>query len=127
MKNSQEVIPNTLVTVRPSDNPWFNSDLRKQLVRKNKAHSKAKHSNSATDCKEFRQLRNEYVESIRQAKSNFEEKKYFSLVTDENLNTKRWWNILKHLLGQTNDSNIPPISLNNNIVVDNKEKAESFN
>jgi hypothetical protein len=75
MKISQQVIPNTLVTVRPNDKPWFNSDLRKQLVRKNKAHNKAKHSNTATDWKEFRQLRNEYVESIRQAKSNFEEKK----------------------------------------------------
>ena len=60
----RQYIPNKVVKVRTDDKPWFNSELRKLLRQKNKAHRRAKRSNSPGDWANFRRERNHYTEKI---------------------------------------------------------------
>jgi hypothetical protein len=123
-KNS---IPNKLVTVRPSDKPWFKGELRKLLRRKNRAHRKAKLHNTPELWATFRSIRNLYLREINKCKSDYLKNKYTELTMHQNINTKRWWNMLKETLGQTNDSAFPPMEVDNQIIVDDRLKAEAFN
>ena len=53
--------------------------------------------------------------------------KYAHLIAEGKRNSKKWWHILKSLLGQTNDSDFPPLHFDGQIITDNKDKATAFN
>ena len=120
-------IPNKLIVVRPSDKPWYNERLRTMCRTKNRLHQKAKRTTLTDDWARYRESRNDYFQEIKSAKSDFENNKYASLIADGQRNSKKWWHILKSLLGQTNDSDFPPLHAGNQIITDNKEKATAFN
>ena len=71
---ARQYIPNKVVKVRTDDKPWFNSELRKLLRQKNKAHRRAKSSNSPGDWANFRRERNHYTEKIREAATMYRTK-----------------------------------------------------
>ena len=127
LKVAKETILNKMVTVRPNDKPWFNGLLRRLLRIKNRSHKKAKLHNTAQYWAKFRQDRNSYINNLKQAKKAFEENKYQVLVEEGKSNNKKWWTILKSLLGQTNDSSFPPMCYDDRVIVDDKGKADAFN
>ncbi len=43
---ASKTIPNTIATIRPTDIPWFNSNLRKSIRKRNRIHKKAKAINT---------------------------------------------------------------------------------
>ena len=57
----------------------------------------------------------------------YKEEKYEGLIINEHISEKKWWHILKDILGQTSDSQFPPLHVNNEIIVNDKLKAEAFN
>ena len=120
-------IPNKLVTVRPNDKPWFSNKLRKLLRKKNRAHKEAKTTNSPDHWAIFRELRNRYYREIERCKLQYKEDKFNGLITEENISEKKWWHILKSILGQTSDSQIPPLHVDNEIIVNDRQKAVAFN
>ena len=71
---AHQYIPNKVVKVRTDDKPWFNSELRKLLRQKSKAHGRAKRSNSPGDWTNFRRERNHYTEKIREAATMYRTK-----------------------------------------------------
>ena len=71
---ASQYIPNKVVNVRTNDKPWFNSELTKLLRQKNKAHRRAKRSNSPGDWANFRRERNHYTEKIREAANMYRTK-----------------------------------------------------
>ena len=94
---------------------------------KDRLHKKAKRTTLPDDWTRYREARNSYFEEIKTAKEDFESTKYTSLVAEGQQNSKKWWHILKSLLGQTNDSDFPPLHVGSRIITDNKEKATAFN
>jgi hypothetical protein len=127
MKAAKETIPNKVVTVRPDDKPWFTNHLRRLLYAKNKSHKTAKLHDTHTQWAAYREKRNKYCQEIERCKNEYETQKYESLATNNKVNTKKWWHILKGVLGQTHDSVIPPLNVNRDIIVNDKRKAAAFN
>lgn len=67
-------IPKVTFTVRPNDKPWMSNNLRKNMRQRNRLYQKAKISNSSLHWHKYKQKRNEVVELVRQAKSNYMQK-----------------------------------------------------
>jgi hypothetical protein len=120
-------IPNKEVTVRQCDKPWFNGYLRRLLRKKNRIHCKAKTENSNIRWTQFRETRNHYFNEVKRLKSEFEQNKQLMLVNEGLRNPKKWWSVLNSFLGKDNTQSIPPIQVGDNIISDDKEKADCFN
>ena len=127
LKVAKETLLNKMVTVRPNDKPWFNGELRRLLRIKERSHKKAKSTNSVLHWAKYRLDRNAYINKLNQAKKSFEDTKYELLIKQGRNNSKKWWTILKSVLGQTNESSFPPMDYNGKIIVDDTEKADAFN
>ena len=93
---ARQYIPNKVVNIRTDDTPWFNSELRKLLRQKNKAHHRAKPSNSPGDWANFRRERNHYAEKIREA-TNIMYRTKFASKLNEGVSSgpKSWWHIAR--------------------------------
>ncbi|XP_021350920.1 uncharacterized protein LOC110462782 [Mizuhopecten yessoensis] len=63
-----ESIPTKYVTIRPNDKKWMTNDIRLHIRQRNRAHRKAKSSNSAFHWENYRKKRNETISRIRDAK-----------------------------------------------------------
>ena len=124
---ARQFIPNKVVQIRPNDAAWFNSELRKLKRQKDRAHFKAKSSQKAEDWLNFRSVRNNYTNKIREAEKNYKETLATSLKNSQNIDPKRWWHITKQFMGKNKDSTIPPMENGNLTYFDEKEKAGAFN
>ena len=122
-------IPHRLVTIRPKDKPWFNSYLRLLKRKKERIFNAYKRNKSQTIWEQFIQLRNLYNNEIRRIKLEYDNIQYLTLNDDTNRSTKQWWTLLKRISIENNTTkqNIPPMKHNNNLVTNDKEKANLFN
>ena len=126
---AHEFIPNKTVTIRPKDVPWFTSELRNLKKQKDRLHKIAKRSNSPIAWLNFRTIRNTYVGKLREAENKYTSELAAKLQNPANVNSKRWWQITKKLLGKFSDPTIPPITdpENNVTIFDANCKSELFN
>ena len=57
--------------------------------------------------------------------------KYYSSISEnihtETTGSKNWWNLVKSLLGDSNNRSIPPIQTDDDIIHDDAKKSEMFN
>ena len=120
-------VPNKIIIVRPNDKPWYTEELRTLCRAKDRLHRIAKRTSLTTDWGKFRESRNTYFEKLKATKLDFDNSKYVRLTTEGEKNSKKWWHILKSLLGQTNDADFPPLHADGQILTDNKDKATAFN
>ena len=67
---SKQCIPNKVLTIRPSDPPWMNSFIRKQIRKRKRAYHKAKRTNRPNDWILFKRLRNLTTILIRDSKKS---------------------------------------------------------
>lgn len=67
----RECIPEKSVTIRPKDKPWFDSDLRITLRKKNRLRHKALKSNSPLDWNKFKHIRNKFNNMKKHALQNY--------------------------------------------------------
>ena len=125
---AKRFIPNKVITVRPTDSPWYNNHLR-QLKRKlDRIHNQAKRSNNdQTLWAHYREIRNDYKKQIKTAEKDYNEKMADDLKESKSISPKRWWNLVKKFLGQNHDSSYPPIKDGNTAYFDPESKAEAFN
>ena len=125
---AKKVILNKVVTMRPNDNPWYTSDLRRLKRAKDLSHKQAKNHNTDNHWERFKTLRNYYYRKVDEAKSLYEENKYGRLCEESEKNSKSWWSLIKQVL-KSNETyeNIPPIDDNDQIITDPCEKAHTFN
>ena len=122
-------IPNKLVTVRPRDKPWYNSQLRELRRQKERLFNKYKESKANESWEEFKRIRKEYAHEIETAKHEFDETKFSELAANANRNSKKWWSILKDVASEknVNQDSISPIKHDSEYVTDDKQKANLFN
>ena len=125
---ADETVPNRMVTVRPSDKPWYTTAHRKLLRKKNRMFQIYKCSKNMENWEKFTTSRKMYQEEIKLAKQNFEEKQLRNLADEGIKNSKKWWTLLKQVNNNNKISDsIPPIENGTSFVVDDKLKADLFN
>ena len=81
-------IPSKKIRIRPNDKPWMNSLIRNRLRKKNRIHKIARNTNKETDWLKFRNSRNEVIDLIREAKSDYLTKMQNSL-SDKKYSSKK--------------------------------------
>lgn len=111
------MIPNKIVTIRPSDPPWFTCYLRKLIRKRKRAHKKAKLKNTHECWRKFRKLRNDTVNSVKRAKKNLNDK-LASQLESKNISSKDWWKTLKILIRKDKTDPIPALVNNGLLVTD---------
>ena len=128
LKIARECIPNKTITVRSNAPAWLNNAVRKLIRKRKYYHRKAKNSGKEDDWAKFRQYRNICTNAIRNSKRKYLDKLCDKLNSSNNTSTKEWWKIINTFMSNSKrKSDIPPISVNNDILYDDLDKANSFN
>ena len=118
-------VPNKLVTIRPSDSPWYTSELRTLKRKMLRSFHKYKKQNNDNNWSQYKTLRNNYQKQLDQAEITYKQALASSLKLQRN--TKQWWQVVKWLLGKGGDTSYPSLLVDNKVVATNKEKADVFN
>jgi hypothetical protein len=58
MKVARECIPTKIVTIRNNDRPWFNSELRREIRKRDRIRKIAIKSNKLSDIDKYKKQRN---------------------------------------------------------------------
>ena len=124
---ARQYIPNRVITVRPGDTPWYNTQLRALCRKKDRIHYKAKTKDTPELWAKFRSIRNEYISACRVAESDYEISLEHSLDAGPTIDPRRWYQISKSLLGRNTSLTYPPIHVSGDIVVDPQAKALLYN
>ncbi|KAK6175996.1 hypothetical protein SNE40_014366 [Patella caerulea] len=93
-KTLKQYIPTKVVTIRPNDKPFMNNAIPLKIRKRNRAHKRAKNTNSPDHWLLFRKVRNEVITLIKEAKSNFKDK-LEQQINIKNLPPNKWWKIAK--------------------------------
>ena len=111
LRVARECIPTKMVTIRNSDRPWFNSELRREIRKRDRIRKIASKFNKQSDIDKYKKQRNKK----KTAKEHFEQ--YLDTLILENIsNPKTYWKIMKMLIKSNKGySNIPPLQ---NIIQD---------
>ena len=123
---ASECIPNRVIRIKPSDPPWITSTLKKFIRKCKRAYRKAKKTNLESNWKKFRKLRNRTITMVRDSKQSFYDKIADKLKC-ETLSSKDWWSTLKTVIAPNSKSTIPPLTYNDNIYSDERDKANILN
>ena len=101
--------------------------MRKLLLQKNKAHRRAKRSNSPGDWANFRRERNHYTEKIREAANRYRTKLASKLNEGVKFRSQIMVAHARQFMGNSKSNSIPAMQRVENVFVDNYTKAEEFN
>ena len=123
---SKQSIPNKVVTIRPSEPTWMNSNIRKHIRKRKRAYRKAKRTNLQIDWVRFKHLRNETTSLIRDSKNALTDSLANKLKSDS-LSSKQWWSLLKSFISPTSKSSCPPLVKDGLVYSDEKDKANILN
>ena len=124
---AKRCIPHKIVTIRPNDVPWYNSQLRKLKWIRERSLSIAKKHNTSRSWEIVRQHRNLYLNSLHAAEEDYYNNMALKLKKDNQTSPKTWWHTVKYFLGKNSDQELPPIDDGNKSDFSCKEKAEAFN
>ena len=120
-------IPKKKIRIRPKDKPWINNDIKRKMRRRNRLHRKATSRNLASDCENFRKIRNEVINMVREAKKNYIINLQNSLI-DKSIPPGKWWRIAKGVTKFKNRETIKgPIKVQGDIFYHPVEKANAIN
>ena len=121
-------IPNRIITVRKDSPPWLTTEIKRHIRRKNRLHKRAKRTNSNGNWAKFRLFRNKCNKLVLDAKSDYFSK-LSAKITSETRGSRQYWTFIKSLMNSdSSDSrSIPPLHVHDDIICDDKRKAEIFN
>ena len=125
-KVTEECIPNKSVKVRPFEPPWINTQIKRKIRCRKRAYKKAKLRNTEYLWQNFRRIRNETTQLIRQCKKQYYEN-LANKLHESNVSCKDWWKILKSFIKQNDKSQIPTLSSEDKSISDSTEKADLLN
>lgn len=83
-----------LLLYAQNDKHWMTNNIRQQIRKRNKLHTRARNTNLQTDWANFRHSRNEVIDLIRTEKINHLDTKKKSL-QDQSIPLNKWWKIAK--------------------------------
>ena len=115
------------VVIRPNDKPWYNGYLRRLCRKKGRLHKIAKCNRQEHDWARFVSARNEYFSELKRIKLEYDQNKY-NILAREKKSSKKWWSLIKKVQKSNETCEVmPPIEIDNDILTDDKDKAEAFN
>ena len=115
LRVARECIPTKMVTIRNSDRPWFNSELRREIRKRDRIRKIANKFNKQSDIDKYKKQRNKVNNLKKTAKEHFEQN-LDTLMLENISNPKTYWKIMKMLIKSNKGcSNIPPLQ---NIIQD---------
>ena len=104
--------------------PWFTPDLTALDQHKNILWRTAIASNSPRDMQLFREVRNQYTQSVRKAKASFFRQKFASCSS----NSKKFWDTVKSMENKNTSSQLPTaLKIGNTVTTDKSTIIENFN
>ncbi|KAM9490028.1 uncharacterized protein ACWYII_002848 isoform 7-T7 [Salvelinus alpinus] len=104
--------------------PWFTPDLTALDQHKNILWRTAIASKSPRDMQLFREVRNQYTQSVRKAKASFFKQKFASCSS----NSKKFWDTVKSMENKSTSSQLPTaLRLGNTVTTDKSVIIENFN
>ena len=126
VKNLEKCIPSKTVKVFPNNKSWFTKEHHTLRKKVNRLYKKARRTKNANDWENYKTHRNRYTQLCRNSKEIYENK-LLDILENSNEINKKWWNVSKKLMGKKVTHFIPPLLENDNVVTDNKEKANLLN
>ena len=124
---ASECIPNYMCTIRPRDKPWITNSVKQAMRTRNRLFKRLKGNNNNEVLRaQYKHARNSVVSEIRSAKREYENNILHTLSLG-NSGGKDWWKCLRQLQGKSMDAPIPPLIVNNNLISDEREKANVLN
>ena len=133
LRVATECIPTKMVTIRDSDRPWFNSELRIEIRKRDRIRKIAKKFNKQSDIDKYKKQRNKVNNLKKTAKEHFEQN-LDTLILENISNPKTYWKIMKMLIKSNKVySNIPPLQTIiqdeglDEVVYEDDEKCELLN
>ena len=133
MNFAKESIPTKEVTIRPSDKPWYDSEIRRHSRKRDRLKTKAAKSGKQTDWTNYKHERNKVNNLIKHAKEVFFNNIEDLLFESYSSNKRNYWKIIRHFVkGNSKTSAIPPLcsqSPDGSVIVHSTDeaKADCFN
>ena len=121
-------IPRKKVLIRPSDRPWFTSELRYNIRLRDRLRRKALKSNKNQDKLRYKNQRNKVNNMKKNAKETYMNN-YEDLILNQSCGSKTFWQLMGRLVGkQSKTSIIPPLQTpNDSYAYTDSEKADLLN
>ena len=121
-------IPRKKVIIRPSDRPWFNSELRHNIRLRDRLRRKALKTNNNQDKIRYKTQRNRVNNIKKHAKETYMNN-YEDLILNQSCGSKTFWQLMGRLAGkQSKTSIIPPLETpNDSYAFTDLEKANLLN
>ena len=124
---AKESIPQHIKTIRNRDKPWVNSDLKRQIRKRERLFRKAKARNSDSDWNRWKLQRNLVTELNKKLKGHFIKMQTVKLLENKK-NPQQYHQILKNMIGKNNFKNIPNLLQHDGMpVTDDLDKATLLN
>ena len=123
---AKECIPSRCINVKPSEPPWINLTIKRHIRKRKRAYRKAKRTNSESDWKKIKSIRNKVVHNIRESKKSYCDK-IAAKLTSETLSSKDWWSTLKAFIAPNYKTSTPPLEFNDDTYIEENDKANVLN
>jgi hypothetical protein len=120
-------IPHKEVTVRPTQNKWYNGYLRKLCRKQRHNHRLWTQHRTPWAWERYRTSRNTYHQEVDRLKQEHEENLAKTLATEARTNPKKWWSVAKETMGNRKASTIPSMMTDNEVYKTDEDKAKLFN
>ena len=127
---AKECIPSRLITIRPTDKPWMNSELRREIKIRERLHNKYKRNKTLITLNKFKQQRNKVNNMRKYARQSFYENINTTIDKLYTGDPKSYWRLINRITKQSGTSSvIPPLldNVGNTVTSGDQEKANLLN
>ena len=121
-------MPTKKVTVRDYDKPWVDEEMKNAFNNRYKLFKLAQRTDSTSDWTNYRVLRNQVTNMVRQKKNIYDKKLDDKASSPEYFGTNEFYKLLKHFLNKKGQSEeIPPLEFEGKLHFTNLDKANALN
>ena len=115
LRVARECIPTKIVTIRNSDRPWFNSELGREIRKRDRIRKTVIKYSKQSDIDKYKKQRNR-INNLKKIAKEHVEQNLDNIILENISNPKTYWKIMKMLIKSNKGcSNIPPLQ---NIIQD---------
>ena len=119
-------IPHEIKKILPRDNPWITKPLKAMIKRKNRLYKNyKKHGYKADDKIRLDNFRLECQNAIEDAKNAYMTE-LGNKLHNQCTSGKIYWKIINKVLNKSKAPKVPPLFVENNFILNCREKAELF-
>ncbi len=130
MNICNDCIPSTFITVRTDDKIWFNSELRREIRKRDRFRTKATSHKTDANVRRYKDQRNHVNNMKKHAKELFHCNINEDLRELKTTNSKLYWKTINMLMKEESPSNdIPPLlnPRDNSLIYDDSAKCDVLN